>query len=88
MAAGKPIVASALPGVRRVVEDGVDGFLAPPGDAAALAGALTRLVEDRDLRERFGRAGRAKVEERYDWRKLAARIEAEYDAVLAERDRR
>lgn len=82
MAAGKPVVATTLPGVRRVVEDGRDGFLVPPGDATRLAHAIDRLVQHAPLRRLFGGAGRRKVEEQYDWRKIAARIEAEYRSVL------
>jgi glycosyltransferase involved in cell wall biosynthesis len=82
MSAGKPVVATTLPGVRRVVDDGRDGYLVPPGDSPRLAEAIERLVRNAALRRAFGMAGRRKVEERYDWRKIAARIEHEYDAVL------
>jgi glycosyltransferase involved in cell wall biosynthesis len=88
MAAGKPVVATSLHGVRRVVEDGYDGFLVPPDDPERLADRLDRLAADRELRRRFGLAGRRKVEARYDWRELAARLEEQYRAVLRERSAR
>lgn len=57
-ATGLPVVASDVEGCRVVVREGVNGFLVPPRDPAALAEALARLIEDRPLRERMGRAGR------------------------------
>jgi glycosyltransferase involved in cell wall biosynthesis len=84
MAAGKPVVATTLPGVRRVVDDGINGFLVPPGDEEALERALARLVDDPALRRRLGQAGRRKAEGLYDWRALAATLENEYLAVMRE----
>jgi phosphatidylinositol alpha-mannosyltransferase len=49
MAAGVPVVASDLPGYRRVARPGVDAVLVPPGDPAALAAALCRVLGDSDL---------------------------------------
>ena len=46
MAAGTPVVASALDGYRNVATDGVDALLVPPGDADALAAALRRVLTD------------------------------------------
>jgi glycosyltransferase involved in cell wall biosynthesis len=51
-------VASDVPGCREVVEDGVNGLLVPPGDPAALAGALAKLAGDPALRQQMGAAGR------------------------------
>lgn len=82
MASGKPVIGTTLPGVRRVIDDGRDGFLVPPGDVAQLGEAITRLVRNPGLRLAFGTAGRRKVEESYDWRKIAARIERQYEQVL------
>ena len=82
MASGKPVIATEIPGVRRVVGHEVDGLLVPPGDAPALAGAIDRLARDAGLRRKMGGAGRRKVEEQYDWRAIVARLEAEYEAVV------
>jgi glycosyltransferase involved in cell wall biosynthesis len=71
MAAGLPVVASAVDGLEEVVVDGETGFLTPPGDAAALAAGIGRLVEDASLRSALGKAGRARAEERFSlpaWR--------------------
>ena len=57
-AAGRPIVASDVPGCREVVADGVNGLLVPPDDPPALAGALAKLAGDPVLRQQMGAAGR------------------------------
>lgn len=57
-AAGKPIVTTDVPGCRDAVLPGETGLLAPPRDAAGLAAALLRLVEDGELRARMGRRAR------------------------------
>ena len=61
MATGLPVVASGTGGIPELLEDGVDGLLVPPGDQAALTGALERLVFDPALRARLGAAARSRV---------------------------
>jgi glycosyltransferase involved in cell wall biosynthesis len=61
LAAQTPCVVSALGGLLDVVSDGVEGLHVPPGDAAALAGAIRRLLDDDGLRVRLGAAGPAKA---------------------------
>ncbi len=65
MACGVPVVATYITGVPELVTDGVEGFTITPGRADLVADALARLV-DPGLRQRMGRAGRAKVEAGYD----------------------
>ncbi len=77
MAAGTPVVASAVGGLREVVEDGVTGLLVPPGDAGALASAVIRILRDPALGEEMGRRGRDRVRalfslERFEASTLAA----------------
>jgi glycosyltransferase involved in cell wall biosynthesis len=74
MAAGRPVVASRVGQVARLVQDGVTGLLCPPGDATALAGALTRLYRDSPERERMGRAGRELVLREHTWDAVVERI--------------
>ena len=66
MAAGLPVVATNVGGVPELVVEGETGFLVPPGDPQALAGALERLLGDSALRRRLGAAGRLRAEERFD----------------------
>ncbi len=75
MAAGCVVLASDLPGTAEVVRNGESALLVPPGDAAALAGALRRLIADRDLCERLRAQARRDVEQ-YAWAARAARIRA------------
>jgi len=57
MAAGLPVVVSDVGGLPEVVADERTGLLVPPGDPAALASALARLIEDRELRVALGARG-------------------------------
>ena len=65
-AQGVPVVASAVGGIPELVEHDTTGLLVPPGDVAALAGALTRLVERPDDAARMGRAAWARARQRHD----------------------
>jgi glycosyltransferase involved in cell wall biosynthesis len=67
-AAGLPVVAGCTGGVPAVVADGVTGMLTPIGDAAAFASATARLLDDRDVRLRLGKAARARANARHDER--------------------
>jgi glycosyltransferase involved in cell wall biosynthesis len=62
MSLGLPVVATNVGGVPSLVTDEHTGLLVPPGDAASLAAALDRLVRRPELRQRFGAAGRRRVE--------------------------
>lgn len=72
MAAGVPVVSSALAGPSEVVEHGVTGFLA--GDEAGWEEHLVALGGDPDLRRRMGEAGRRMVAERYSTSANAPRL--------------
>lgn len=58
LAAGRPVVAFDVGGLKEVVSDGVDGYCVPPGDEAAFAAAVTRLLGDGSLLQRFGERAR------------------------------
>ncbi|WP_430911201.1 glycosyltransferase family 4 protein [Methylobacterium sp. sgz302541] len=58
---GRPLLTTDVPGCRTLVRDGVEGFLVPPGDAPALADALSRLAADPALVARLGAAARARI---------------------------
>jgi colanic acid/amylovoran biosynthesis glycosyltransferase len=74
MAAGTPVVASAISGVPELIEDGVTGLLVPERDAGALARAIARLAGDVDLRRRLAAAARERVVEDYDRRATTRRL--------------
>jgi glycosyltransferase involved in cell wall biosynthesis len=65
MACGTPVIASALPGVRGVIEDGVQGLLVPPGNVGALARALVAVVDDAGRRAAMATAARERAVERF-----------------------
>jgi phosphatidylinositol alpha-mannosyltransferase len=85
MAAGKPVLASAIDGYRTVVRHEQDGLLVPPADEAALAVGLCRLLADEPFRRRLAIAGHTKVQA-YSWRKVSRQIlELYQEAMEAER---
>jgi glycosyltransferase involved in cell wall biosynthesis len=66
MSCGKPVVCADLKnGVTWVNQDGKTGLVVPPRDSEALAGALRRLLDDADLRERMGAAGSRRADEQF-----------------------
>ena len=67
MAYGRPVVASAVGGLRDAVEERVTGLLVPPGDTTALRGAIERLLADGELRRRLGSAGRERARTELSW---------------------
>ncbi len=74
MASGLPVVASRISGIPELVEDQKNGLLVPPRDVQALAGAIQKLILDRELGRRFGKAGREKVEKDFNLHINAARL--------------
>ncbi len=79
MAAGTPVVATNRGGPVDIVDDGIDGYLADPGNAAQLARRLLDiLMLDRDRRIAMGEAAREKARNRYAWPAVARQIEAVY----------
>jgi len=82
MAMEIPVVATAIAGVPRLVRDGGNGLLVPPGDLDALRAGLDRLLGDNALRDRFRRAGRTTVETDYSFARRMDRLRALYDEML------
>ena len=74
MAAGLPVVASGIGQIAEVIEHNVNGVLVPPGNAAALASALTRLETDPKWRRTLGAASRQTVAARHTWDRAVERI--------------
>jgi len=82
MAMARPIVAARAVGIEETVDDGVEGLLVPPRDAAALAAAAVRVLQDTPLGRRLGEAGRRRVLERHTLAAVAERVGAVYRAAL------
>jgi glycosyltransferase involved in cell wall biosynthesis len=83
MACGLPVIATDLPGVRAVVDDGRTGLIVPRGDGEALAGAIGRLARaEPAARRAMGAAGRATCEARWGWPTVVGRLEEVYEDVL------
>ncbi|MBM3516530.1 MAG: glycosyltransferase family 4 protein [Alphaproteobacteria bacterium] len=86
-AVGRSIVASDTPGCREIVRHGETGLLTPPGDIAALAAALERLLGDAALRSAMGRRGHALVAAGFTTEAVVAQTMAIYERLLGHADR-
>lgn len=76
------VVAADVGSIAEVVRDGETGLLVPPEDPPALARAIGRLLDDRDLRQRLGHSGRELVLRRFTAAHMARRFEALYDELV------
>jgi glycosyltransferase involved in cell wall biosynthesis len=82
MAAGKPLVATDIPGCREAVVNNVTGLLVPPKNPAALAAALQTLIDDPALRARMGAAARRRAEENFSDAIICQKTLLVYDALI------
>ena len=82
MTAARPVVATRVGGVPDLVEDGVTGLLAPPGDAATLAEAMRALLQDPERRRAMGAAGRKQVAPAFGAERLLTDMDALYTDLL------
>lgn len=78
---GRPVVATAVGDIRSVVRDEETGLLVPPGDTAALAEALVRLLTDETLAARLGAAGREQLRTGASWDQVAGAVDGGLDAA-------
>ena len=85
MAAGKPVVSSAISGTEELVNDGETGLLVRAGDPGALADALRRIVAEPELRGRLGEAARRRAETEHSAVSSTGRVATVYDELLRER---
>jgi glycosyltransferase involved in cell wall biosynthesis len=81
MACSRPIVATRAGGIPEIVEDGVNGLLVPPRDAASLAKAIVRALQDDRLRQRLGEAGFDRVRARFTVERMVEATAAIYARV-------
>lgn len=82
MACGKAVIASNLPGVRTVVDDGINGFLVESCNISDLGSKISYLLKNESLRMNFGSMGRKKVEEKYSWEKIGKKLENVYQEII------
>ena len=82
---GRALIAANVPGCREVVRHGFNGLLVRPADAGSLATAIRRLVGDRQLRDRFGAAGRLLAEQQFSLDVIVDQTLAVHDRVSASR---
>jgi glycosyltransferase involved in cell wall biosynthesis len=83
MAAGLPVVATAVGGIPQVVMDGETGILVPPHSSDSIVTALSALYDDRKLASRMGTAGRRRVQERFDSGAMVDSYERLYLSLLS-----
>jgi len=80
MACGVPLVSTTGGALPEVVGDA--GLLVPPADANALAKAIESLLVDPDHRQKLARAGRARIEQEFDWMRVAEQMTEFYESVI------
>jgi glycosyltransferase involved in cell wall biosynthesis len=88
MSLGKPAVVTSVGAVPEHVEDGRTGLVVPPGDPAALATALLRLLGDRELAERLGTAARQRYQQRFTPEVTARQVEQVFEEIVTSGRRR
>jgi len=85
MACEKPVIATNVGGLPEVVENNVTGIIVPPANVEKLAEAIETLVRDEQLRSKFGKEGRSRVERLYNWdNNLASMIEI-YETMTSQK---
>jgi glycosyltransferase involved in cell wall biosynthesis len=82
MAAGKPLVATDIAGLREAVVHEITGLLVPPGNPTALAAALQRLIDSPELRACMGAAGRERAEQNFADSIICAQTLLVYDSLI------
>jgi glycosyltransferase involved in cell wall biosynthesis len=82
LACGCPVVASRVGGLPEIIRDGHTGLLVPPCDPPALAEAIIRVLNNRQLAAQLGKAGRRLVENQFTRARMIAGTEEIYDQVL------
>jgi starch synthase len=82
MACGAPVVASAVGGIREIVQSGRSGLLVPPANPSALAGAVNRFLSDKGLAGKLASNARRRVEQHFTWQAAAKKTFELYKSLL------
>jgi glycosyltransferase involved in cell wall biosynthesis len=80
---GKPIIATHVSAIPEIIINGKTGILVPPKDSAQLAEAIIKLVVNKNLREKMGRAGYERLKTHFTLRKTVQKTEEVYDKLMA-----
>lgn len=83
MAIGTPVIATTVGGPAELIEDGVTGTLAPPGDPAAWAGAIRAVLGDRERAREMAQRASVQARRRFDAQAHVAAVRSVYEAVAA-----
>jgi len=86
MAMGLPVVTTPVSGIPEIVRDGDNGLFVAPRDAAGLAAALARVLDDATLRERLGQRARVTIEEVFDAARTTRELKTMFETELAVRE--
>ncbi|KAF5085631.1 GDP-mannose-dependent alpha-(1-6)-phosphatidylinositol monomannoside mannosyltransferase [anaerobic digester metagenome] len=84
-ACGTPVIGTEIGGIPYAIEDGATGLIVPPGDAAGLAAAVIKVIDDRDLYQRMAQKGPERVRKLFTWEKSAAAYDRAFREVAGER---
>ena len=87
MACGLPVLATRVGGIPELVRDGTDGLLVEPAQPHQLRCALEQFISQPQARLAMGQAARQRVEEKYQWRQVAARYLQHYERISLNRQR-
>jgi len=87
MACGRPVIGSAVGGIRYTVRDGQTGFLVPPNCPDQLADRLAVVLGDSVLREEMSRAGMQRARSQFTWMRVTDMIADIYEEVIAAQPR-
>lgn len=79
---GLPIIATSVGGLSDVVEENLNGFLVPPRDHVSITTKIYPLLEDGDLRKKFGKASRRIALQKFDYKKVAQRTLKVYEDIM------
>jgi glycosyltransferase involved in cell wall biosynthesis len=82
MSVGKPVVTTNVKPISDPIQDGVTGYLIPPGDSKALGSAILRILGNREAAETIAAAGRRSVIANYSWNIVAEQLQEIFEAVV------
>ena len=80
---GRPAIGTWHGGIHEIIEDGKTGYLVPERNVEALTDRMIKLIENPDLRKRFGAAGRQKMEQDFDFHSQVVKLEQYYEELLS-----